>query len=174
MKRTVELFTRFGSDSALGVVYDRAAGASLLSDGGRASNCADCAHFIQSLEPQTEIYGFWSKDNPTWAGAALHDGHDFAVVEGRYIVDPWMVETEALSKRAVFDLENPADASEICRLYGNCFKWFLTEEAVPVLTGTAPESQWSDAPCVITDAEFALAEFSGTRRRSRRGGYLPS
>lgn len=128
--RVEELAARFGSDEALGVAYDEESGVSLLPDGGRASSCADCAFFIQSREPNTVIYGFWSSENIGWAGAALLDGHDFAVVDGRYVVDPWIMETEHLSNRAVFDLENPTDQLEVRRLYGDRKYWHVVE--VPV------------------------------------------
>jgi len=125
--RVNELTVRYGSDEALGVVYDEEAGASLLPDGRRAASCADCAYYIRSLEPNTAIYGFWSRENTGWAGAILVDGHDFAVVDGRYIVDPWIVETERLSDRAVFDLKNPVDQAEVRRLYGDRKSWHLVE-----------------------------------------------
>ena len=102
-----------------------APGASLLPDGGRASSCADCAHYIRYHEPNTTIYGFWSKDNPRWAGAHLLDGHDFAVVDERYVVDPWIVETEHLSDRSVFDLNDPSDRAAVRRIYGDRTKWRL-------------------------------------------------
>ena len=127
--RVAELTERYGSDQSLGVVYDEEEEISLLPDGGRAANCYDCAYYIRSLEPNTKIYGFWSRENTGWAGAILQDGHDFAVVDGRYIVDPWIVETEALSNRAVFDLKNPADQAEIRRLYGDERSWRLVERA---------------------------------------------
>lgn len=121
--RVAELVARYGSDDAIGVVHDEEAEASLLPDGGRATNCYDYASYIRSLEPNAEIYGFWSRENTGWAGAILQDGHDFAVVDRRYIVDPWIVETEHLSDRAVFDLENPADRAEVRRLYGDRRSW---------------------------------------------------
>jgi hypothetical protein len=117
------------SDHALGVVYDDEEQASLLPDGGRAASCYDCAYYIRSLEPKTEIYGFWSRENTSWAGAILQDGHDFAVVDRRYIVDPWIVETECLTDRAVFDLRDPADHAEVQRLYGDRRSWRLVESA---------------------------------------------
>lgn len=128
--RVGELDARYGSDEALGVVYDVEEGASLLPNGRRAASCSDCAHYIRSLEPNTAIYGFWSRENTGWAGAILVDGHDFAVVLGRYIVDPWIVETERLSDRAVFDLEDPADQAEVRRIYGDRKSWRLVESAV--------------------------------------------
>ena len=125
VSRIGALTRRYGSDRALGVRHDREMGIALLPDGEPASVSGHCARYIRSQEPDTAIYGFWSRDNPSWAGAALQDGHDFAVVDSRYIVDPWVVETEALSKRAVLDLENPAHAKEIRQLYGNPLKWSL-------------------------------------------------
>lgn len=128
--RVAELGTRYGSDEALGVVYDEEEGVSLLPNGQHAASCHECADYIRSLEPNTAIYGFWSRENTGWAGAILVDGHDFAVVDGRYIVDPWIVETERLSDRAVFDLKDPADQAEVRRIYGDRKAWRLVEPPV--------------------------------------------
>ena len=128
--RVAELTARYGSDDALGVLYDNEEQVSLLPDGGRAASCYDCACHIRSIEPNTEIYGFWSRENTGWAGAILQDGHDFAVVDRRYIVDPWILETEHLSARAVFDMKNPADAAEVRRLYGDRSSWRRAEFAL--------------------------------------------
>lgn len=130
LSRVAELGSRYGSDEALGVEYDEEDGASLLPNGRRAASCFECADYIRSLEPNTAIYGFWSRENTGWAGAILVDGHDFAVVDGRYIVDPWIVETERLSDRAVFDLQDPADQAEVRRIYGDRKSWRLVESAV--------------------------------------------
>ncbi len=127
MNRVAALTARYGSDEALGVTYDDEHGGSFLPGGGRASNCYDCADYIRACEPNTAIYGFWSRENAGWAGAILVDGHDFAVVDDRYIVDPWIVETERLSDRPVFDLKNPNDRTEVRRIYGDRKSWRLVE-----------------------------------------------
>lgn len=49
--------------------------------------------------------------------------HTFAVVDDRFIVDGWMREWGGFSTSAVFDLENPAHAGEILRLYGPRERW---------------------------------------------------
>ena len=121
--RVSELTARYGSDDALGVCYDEELQLSLLPNGGYAASCGDCAYYIQSCEPNTQVVGFWSRDNPSWVGADLQDGHDFALVDNRHIVDPWIVETEHFSARAVFDLYAPADQIEIRRLYGDRTTW---------------------------------------------------
>jgi hypothetical protein len=121
--RVAELANRYGSDEALGIVFDDVEGFAILPDGGRASSCADCASYIGSVERNTVIVGFWSRDNPTWIGAAYYDGHDFALVDGRYIVDPWIATTESFSESTVFDLHNHATRQEILRLYGDPRSW---------------------------------------------------
>lgn len=123
--RVDELERRYGSDQALGVTQDEE-GIARLPDGGEAVSCYDCASYIRSRERDTAIFGFFTEDNPAWAGALHASGHDFAVVAGRYIVDPWMVE-ERLSRRAVFDLLNQHDTDEIRRLYGRRDRWILGE-----------------------------------------------
>jgi hypothetical protein len=125
--RTAELTAWYGSDASLGVRIETNSGRARLPDGGYASNCYDCASYIRSREPGAAVFGFFSRDNPTWAGAQLVDGHDFVIVQGRYIVDPWIVETEHLSDRSVFDIERIEDAAEITRLYGRSDRWVLVE-----------------------------------------------
>ena len=129
-RRVAELIALYGSDHALGVYYDEEEGVSLLPNGGRAAVCTDCARFIGRKEPGTTIVGYSHEDNPSDA-SELAFGHDFAIVDDRYIVDPWVVETAGVSSRAVFDLENPLDANEIRRLYGDPGKWELVEKAFP-------------------------------------------
>lgn len=57
--------------------------------------------------------------------AIAHDyfGHDFAVVDGRYIVDGWVVHVACMHPTAVLDLEDPSDAEAIERLYGPRSTW---------------------------------------------------
>ena len=62
-------------------------------------------------------------------------GHDFAVVDNRFIVDPWLTEVESgritartgevvdVRGRVVFDMQDAADAALIEKLYGDQSKW---------------------------------------------------
>ena len=82
-----------------------------------------------------KIYGFDSEENPTSMIAALAGGHDFAVLEDRYIVDPWLTEVESgeitihggmvvpVNGQLVFDLNDPEDEKIITELYGDRSKW---------------------------------------------------
>ncbi|MBN2850908.1 MAG: hypothetical protein JXK92_09620, partial [Erysipelotrichaceae bacterium] len=67
-----------------------------MPDGG-VTNCTNYArHVRSSLEPEghdVRIVGFANEDNPDCACVRedLHPGgHDFALVDGRYLVDPWI------------------------------------------------------------------------------------
>jgi len=95
------------------------------------TQCTGYACEIQEQlgEDRVKVVGFSDSDNPgtifDGSDATLRpaaDGHDFAVVDDRYIVDPWLTEfTE--SPRGVFDLQDPADAEMIARVYGDPEVW---------------------------------------------------
>lgn len=122
--RVAELEVRYGSDEALGVEWDEDEQRSLLPDGEPAVICGFCAAYIVRLEGAGKVVGFHDKANPTAHAAGYPGGaHDFALIDGRYIVDPWVKETGLTSKRAVFDLQSPEDAEEIAWLYGDRGRW---------------------------------------------------
>jgi hypothetical protein len=80
---------------------------------GRACALAprtSCARFIRRLERNTAVWGFSGDANPESEIAQTFFGHDFALVDSRYIVDPWVAERAGMSERAAFDLEDPRDA----------------------------------------------------------------
>lgn len=110
---------RFGSDGAIGVYFvldetgerlsarevdelGRKLGGwknmpgmqSFLPDGGSGTCCTDYAlHIARRMPGRVEVYGFANEENPLSrvAREEIHPGgHDFAVVDGRYIVDPWI------------------------------------------------------------------------------------
>lgn len=81
-------------------------------------------------EGRVRVRGFFEGDNPgTIFGGrdpqfdTVADGHDFAVVDDRYIVDPWVTEFVSGIDRGVFDLMDPADRDMISRIYGDPEKW---------------------------------------------------
>ena len=85
-------------------------------------HCDTIAEIVKRLEPNTKIVGFSDNDNPGtyYFSGDDDDGHTFAIVDGRYIVDPWMNDPE---HRAVWDLEAQEDADDIVRLFGNRATW---------------------------------------------------
>lgn len=93
-------------------------------DGTAWAICSNWACYVRRLEgPDAVIFGFAGEDNPTSEISRLADGHDFAVLDGRWIIDPWVKHVEALSDRCVFDLSDPADAPLITRIYGDQAAW---------------------------------------------------
>lgn len=115
----------YGSDEALGVRYNEAEEMSVLPNGKGATTCTNCADYIVKQHGGGRVVGYGDKTNPS-AGATGDfpgSGHDFAILEDRYIVDPWVKETSGTSQRAVFDMTDPADQAEIRRLYGDPKVW---------------------------------------------------
>lgn len=55
--------------------------------------------------------------------AAVADGHDLAIVDGRYLVDGWAAHVEQLTTRSVLDLLNPIDLAEAKRIHEPFDTW---------------------------------------------------
>jgi hypothetical protein len=122
--RLAELEARYGSDEALGVEWNDEEGRSLLPNGEPAVICSFCAAYIVRLEEAGKVVGFHDGVNPTAHAAGYPGGaHDFALIDDRYIVDPWVKETGLTSRRAVLDLLDPGDREEIRFLYGDPSVW---------------------------------------------------
>jgi hypothetical protein len=93
----------------------------VFSDDSASAECTNWARQVaKSLPGRTTIMGFSSAANPT--AIQGWDGHDFAVVDDRYIVDGWL---KALygADQTVFDLQDPSDAEAIAHFYGNPGEW---------------------------------------------------
>jgi hypothetical protein len=92
----------------------------------------------------TKIYSISEKVNPSVKIHILSDGHDFAIVYDRYIVDPWLSEvgvgniTTHTGKnlhitQTVFDMCDSIDRTKIHDIYGDFINWkrmSAVEEAV--------------------------------------------
>lgn len=133
--RVIEL-EAMATDEAMGVTFTEDEG-SLLPDGSAAVNCTNCARRIIELNGgQGEIYGWEEGSNPSSIvagpthGAMLDEGqgHDFAIIDGRFIVDAWAKNVEGSAPRAVFDMNSPIDRREIRRLYGDPRSWMRLED----------------------------------------------
>jgi hypothetical protein len=140
----------FGSDEALGVYFEVEEGGppisvaeqalmyeklgdnmpgliSYLPNGGSAVCCTDYADLIFTKLPgRVRIHGFSVEENPTSrvAREEMHPGgHDFAVVDGRYIVDPWPRLVHGGFEQMVFDMETEQELVD--DIYGPCDCWTL-------------------------------------------------
>jgi hypothetical protein len=139
----------FGSDEALGVYFELEEGGprislaehaamyeklgddmpgtiSYLPNGGSAVCCTDYAAVIfLTLPGRVQIFGFANDENPDSKVARdeLHvGGHDFAVVDGRYIVDPWPRLVPCAFDQMVFDMQG-AGAEQTLEYYGPQSCW---------------------------------------------------
>ncbi len=133
-------FIQFESPEALDEFYgidveDIGGGAqeSQFRDSGYSgTQCTGYACAIRDKlgEGRVRVRGFFQGDNPgTIFGGRdpqfdpVADGHDFAVVDDRYIVDPWVTEFVGGIDQGVYDLLDPADRDMISRIYGDPEKW---------------------------------------------------
>jgi hypothetical protein len=95
---------------------------SLLPHGGSGVCCTDYAsHIFLELPGRVRIVGFVNEDNPTsrCAREEFHPcGHDFAIVDDRYLVDPWPKLVLNNMEQVVFDMSDPADAALVRDVYG--------------------------------------------------------
>lgn len=95
--------------------------------------CTFVAQAVKMLEgDRVKIYGFSTKKNPEAQyfveenGIDDYEGHHFAVMDGRYIVDPWIYNNfyeDGIFGRSVFDLQNKKDEEFIKYLYGDEDNW---------------------------------------------------
>jgi hypothetical protein len=108
---------------------------SMMPDGSSATVCTNYAiHVGKKLPDRTQIFGFSNIDNPSSrvAREEIHPGgHDFALVDCRYLVDPWIRLVACESDQIIFDLDNDHDAAIVQDVYGPRECWrrmYLTEE----------------------------------------------
>ena len=131
----------FGSDEAFGitVVDERGReivatdgqpvdGQSVFPDGSSAINCTNYAEQIKDkLEGhEVQIVGFANEDNPDCAVAREEwhpGGHDFAIVDHRWLVDPWSRLVASERDQIVYDLRDLEDARLIAETYGDPLTW---------------------------------------------------
>lgn len=148
----------FGSDEAMGVVFDvdgydepisperlnelfadlpkeeMPEWRSVFRDGLDAICCTNYAiQVAKALPGRTQIVGFANENNPTSrvAREEIHPGgHDFAIVDGRYLVDPWIKLVAAEGGQVVFDLDDPIDAAVALDIYGPRECWESMDAAL--------------------------------------------
>lgn len=138
-----KLEKEFGSEVALRIVYrDYNTGKSeddmseiekedceiyaYLPNGTDMGKCTNCARYIRSLYPhRTEVYGFLIVDNPrvTHKHVLSAFGHDFAVLDSRYIVDPWISSYVGAEDKTVYDMQSKDDRAKIIEVYGESEYW---------------------------------------------------
>jgi hypothetical protein len=91
-------------------------------------------------EDRTVVMGYLHENNETSVISEQYEGHDFALVDGRFIVDGWVtgvgLERPGRATPGLYDLRNKDDADEIARLYGNRAAWEVSGQSYDA---TAPK-----------------------------------
>ena len=116
-----ELEEMFGTDQALGIYQDED-GQSLLPNGNAMFICTCVAEYIVE-KIGGRVMGFESDENSLSSISRSYDGHDFALIQDRYIIDPWVKLFENYASKCVFDLKSDADQHLIRKIYGDKEKW---------------------------------------------------
>lgn len=107
------------------IADDEGRGSYFLSDDSSGVACTGYARTIRSIfgPKRTELRGFMTWNNPESKIGQDCEGHDFAIVDGRFIVDPWAAQVETYDRIGVFDLKNKRTAARVRKLYGDPAKW---------------------------------------------------
>lgn len=102
-------------------------------DGTSAICCTNyAAQIFKAMPGRVRIFGFANEDNPTSrvAREELHPGgHDFAVVDDRYIVDPWIRLVLGEEGPIVFDMTDEVEGAIALDTYGPRSCWRAMTEA---------------------------------------------
>lgn len=106
-------------------------GEALLPNGRSAGICTFSARLITELRGG-EVFGYNDSDLPTnFIGEG--EGHDFALIQDRYLIDWWNCYFTGEAKRCVYDLQDPEDAEISRGLYPPRDRWNLVP-APPMIT----------------------------------------
>lgn len=151
----LELEELFGTEEALGICFEDNNGkqysleegdkmyqnanmvpstlSSIFQNGEDAICCTNYARHIFNFSKQSvKIYGFKNEDNPLAKIVIdkLHPGgHDFAVMEERFLIDPWIKLVRMKADRVVFDMHNQKDLEYVKKMYGPKCNWKHMVEA---------------------------------------------
>lgn len=150
------LDNQFGSEESLGIYYaDALSGLpkseheeynslpydeiAYLPNGEQMGICTNNAHYVAQMlskDHTVRVFGFLSEDNPVENQEIMDvGGHDFAIVNDRYIVDIWLSVYAGESNQAIFDLKDPKDRKLAQQYYGNPEKWSLFQRELNGASG---------------------------------------
>lgn len=87
---------------------------------GVVGRCTDAAIYLAD-RLDGEVHGYQIEDNPEALVGSFEGGHDFAVVDKRWLVDFWAKDTYQLPD--LYDMADPLESIEVRRQYGDPSKW---------------------------------------------------
>jgi len=105
--------------------FDDDEGVWLFRNGGQCAICTDGATRIAE-HFKGAVIGYYAKDNQTAQIGEPHaEGHDFALIQSRWLVDYWAWRYAELVRTPIFDLDEEGDCCIAYRLYGPVECWSL-------------------------------------------------
>ena len=103
--------------------YDEEEGVWKFTDDSHCSVCVSSAARI-AREFDGAVMGYWSKANPAaTVGGRLCEGHDFAFIADRWIIDYWAFRIAMVIQKPVLDLDSEQDRKLAQRLFGDRNAW---------------------------------------------------
>lgn len=106
---------------------------SVFPDGSAMVFCTNWANYVRRvMGSRATLHGFYHDENPDSKIAKDCGGHDFAVVDGRYVVDAWALNIEGYlydRRCCVLDLHDSEDYALAVVLYGSPLKWSRNYES---------------------------------------------
>lgn len=113
----------FGDQEAYCIRHGEEDEESVFPDGTAAFVCTNWATYVRRVAGErAKLYGFFEHDNPGSSIARDFGGHDFAVVDDRFIIDCWATDLGA-GTRSVLDMNDHEHAADIASLYGDRLLW---------------------------------------------------
>lgn len=94
------------------------------------SACAICTASAKQIAKRFGglVFGYQSDCNPTARiGLPAIDGHDFALIDDRWLVDYWAWRVAGIAAQPIHDLSYAADRTAACALNGPANVWDLVE-----------------------------------------------
>lgn len=142
---------------------------SVFPDGAAAAICTSWAKYVRRIYgKRAELFGFLDKGNPESAIAQAFGGHDFALLDGRFIVDGWLNDNDLMAAtmngrelRSVYDLECPADDDDIRALYGSRDKWVRGAPLEAAIDAEKPKTRARHMRGVSLEERAPGAQLSG-------------
>jgi hypothetical protein len=103
--------------------YDAEEGKWIFSRGGDCFRCADSAAKIVRRFGGRVVGYFSARNTAALIGSVYGEGHDFALVSNRYLVDNWAFSIARLIDDPVMDLDKLHDLARSRVLYGDESTW---------------------------------------------------
>ena len=102
-----------------------------ITKDGSSFICSYVASAVKMLGgDRIKVYGFSSGENPSakyFEDEDEEEGHHFAVLDNRYIIDPWIHDNFAEDgkpfNKSVFDMNDDKDKELISYIYGDKKSW---------------------------------------------------